>query len=84
MVQVVENLLAKAGDGRDSGSIPGLGRSPGGRNGNPFQYPWLENFMDRGTVGYNRSGLKESDMTEYACKYAWADIESLWSEDCKD
>ena len=40
--------------------------------------------MDRGTVGYNRWGLKESDMTEYACKYAWADIESLWSEDCKD
>ena len=36
--------------------------------------------MDRGTVGYNRWGLKESDMTEYACKYAWADIESLWSE----
>ena len=32
----------------DPGSIPGLGRSPGGRNGNPFQYYCLENPMDRG------------------------------------
>ena len=32
----------------DLGSIPGLGRSPGGGNGNPFQYFCLENFMDRG------------------------------------
>ena len=33
---------------RDAGSIPGLGRSPGGRNGNPLQYSCLENPMDRG------------------------------------
>ena len=33
----------------DPGSIPGLGRSPGGGNGNPFQYSCLENPMDRGT-----------------------------------
>ena len=32
----------------DPGSIPGLGRSPGGGNGNPLQYPCLENSMDRG------------------------------------
>ena len=32
----------------DPGSIPGLGRSPGEGNGNPLQYPWLENLMDRG------------------------------------
>ena len=32
----------------DPGSIPGLGRSPGGRNGNPFQYSCLENPMDGG------------------------------------
>ena len=32
-----------AGGTRDSGSIPGLGRSPGGGNGNPTQYPCLEN-----------------------------------------
>ena len=30
------------------GSIPGSGRSPGGRHGNPFRYSCLENFMDRG------------------------------------
>ena len=32
----------------DACLIPGLGRSPGGRNGNPLQYSWLENPMDRG------------------------------------
>ena len=32
----------------DLGSIPGLGRSPGEENGNPFQYSCLENPMDRG------------------------------------
>ena len=31
----------------DLGSIPGLGISPGGRHGNPLQYSYLENFMDR-------------------------------------
>ena len=36
----------KAGD---QGSIPGLGRSPGEGNGNPLQYPCLENPMDGGT-----------------------------------
>ena len=36
-----------AGDIRDAGSIPGLGRSSGGGNGNPFQCPCLENPMDR-------------------------------------
>ena len=32
----------------DLSSIPGLGRSPGEGNGNPLQYPCLENFMDTG------------------------------------
>ena len=32
----------------DPGSIPGSGRSPGGGNGNPFQYSCLENSVDRG------------------------------------
>ena len=44
---VVKNLPASAGDIRDSGSIPGLGRSPGEGNGNPLQYSCLENPMDR-------------------------------------
>ena len=37
-----------AGDARDVGSVPGLGRPPGGGNGNPLQYPRLKNSMDRG------------------------------------
>ena len=45
---VVKNLLTNAGDARDTGSIPGPGRSPGGGNGNPFQYSCLRNTMDRG------------------------------------
>ena len=47
MSLAVKNPPANAGDERDEGSIPGLGRSPGGGNGNPFQYSWLENSMDR-------------------------------------
>ena len=39
---------ATAGDPRDVGSVPGLGRSPGGGHGNPLQYSCLENPMDRG------------------------------------
>ena len=45
---VVTNLPANAGDARDVGSIPGLGRSSGEGNGNPLQYSCLEKSMDRG------------------------------------
>ena len=45
---VVKNLPANAGGARDASSIPGSGRSPGSGNGNPLQYSWLENSMDRG------------------------------------
>ena len=45
---VVKNPSANAGDIRDVGSIPVLGRSPGEGNGNPLQYSCLENPMDRG------------------------------------
>ena len=44
---VVKSLPANAGDIRDAGLIPGLGRSPGGGHGNPLQYSCLENTMDR-------------------------------------
>ena len=47
MALVVKNLPANAGDLRDMGLIPGLGRSPGGGHGNPLQYSCLENTMDR-------------------------------------
>ena len=39
---MVKNLSANAGDIRDVGLIPGLGRYPGDGNGNPLQYSWLE------------------------------------------
>ena len=42
-----KNLPANAGDTRDSGSIPGSGRSPGVGNGNPLQYSYLEKSIDR-------------------------------------
>ena len=45
---MVKNLPANAGGARDASSIPGSGRSPGSGNGNPLQYSWLENSMDRG------------------------------------
>ena len=45
---MVKNLLANARDTGDTGLIPGSGRSPGEGNGNPLQYPFLENSMDRG------------------------------------
>ena len=48
MVLVIKNSPANAEDIRDAGSIPGLGRSPGGGHGNPFLYSYLENPMDRG------------------------------------
>ena len=45
---VVKNLPANAGDIRDMGLIPGLGKSPGKGHGNPHQYSCQENPMDRG------------------------------------
>jgi len=45
---LVKNPPANAGDIKDVGLIPGLGRSPRGGHGNPFQYCYLENPMDRG------------------------------------
>ena len=47
VVLVVKNLPAHAGDIRDAGSFPGLGRSPRGEHNNPLQYSCLENPMDR-------------------------------------
>ena len=48
MALVVKSLPVNAGDIRDMGLIPGLGRSPGEGHGNPLQYSCLENPMDRG------------------------------------
>ena len=61
---MVENSSVNAGDTGDAGSIPGSGRSPGEGNGDPLQYSWLGNPMDR---GYSLWGHKELDTTEYSC-----------------
>ena len=59
-----KNLPANARDTGDLGSIPGLGRSHGEGNGNPFQYFCLENPMDRGAWWDTVLGVtKELDMT---------------------
>ena len=64
---MVKKPPVSAGDARDTDSISGLRRYPGGRNGNPLQDSCLENPMDRGLpmVGYSSWGCKELDMTEH-------------------
>ena len=67
---VVKNPLANAGDARDAGWIPGSGRSPGGGNSNPLQYPCLVNSMDGGAWWATQSRKpQELDMTEQLSIY---------------
>ena len=66
---MLKNLPANAGYAGDMGLNPGLGRSPGGGNGNQLQYSCLENPMDRGApAGYSPRGRKQSDTTEHLIK----------------
>ena len=74
MALVVKNPLLNAGDTRDTGSVPGSGRSPGGGHGNPLQYSSLENPMDRGawqTIVHEDAkswtGLKQFSMHAHRC-----------------
>ena len=64
--KVMKNLPINAGDIRNVDLIPGSGRSPGGRQGNPLQYACLENPLDRGAwqamahrVAKSRTCLKQ-------------------------
>ena len=60
---MVKNPPAKAADAGDTGSVPGLGRSPRGGNDSPRQYSCLENPMDRGAWWATVHGVaKESDV----------------------
>ena len=54
---MVKNLPANVGD---TGSIPGSGRSPGERNGNPFQYSCLGNPKDGGAWWETVHGVAKS------------------------
>ena len=67
MALLVKNLPVNAGDIRESGSIPGLGRSPGEENGNPlsilaWRIPWTEEPGGLQSMG------SQSDTTEHARK----------------
>jgi len=57
---VVKNPPANVGDARDTGSIPGWGRSPGGGNGKPLQYSCLENPKDRGAWRVTLHGVAKT------------------------
>ena len=61
---MVENLLANAGDARDTRLIPGPGRSPGEGNGNPLLLPWAGEPGGATVHGVT----KESDKTESLSK----------------
>ena len=64
------------------GSIPRLGRSPGGGHGNPLQYFCLENLMNREAwqAIYSPWGHKELDMTEQLIKYSTSINNKKWGE----
>ena len=57
---MVKNPPADAGDPGDAGSIPGLGRSPGGGSGRPLQCSCLETPRDRGAWWVTVRGVAES------------------------
>ena len=73
---VVKNLPDNAGDKRDAGSIPGLGRSSEEGNGNPLQYSCLKNPIDRGgwwaivhRVAKGWIQLKQPSTHTHLCNY---------------
>ena len=61
MAQMVKKSDCSEGD---RGSLPGLGRSPGGENGYPLQFSCLENSMNRGTWQATVHGITEMDIIE--------------------
>ena len=57
---MIKNLAVNAGDTGDASSIPGCGRSPGGRHVNPLQHSCQENPRDRGTRWATVHGVAKS------------------------
>ena len=74
---MVKNLPASAGD---AVSIPGLGRSPGGGNGNPLKYSFLENPMDSGAWWAKVHGVTKDLRHDLAIgtKQGGSLLETVW------
>ena len=66
----------------DLGSIPGLGRSPGGGHGNLFQNSYLENTHGkRSLAGYSPWDLKELDTSEWLSTHIWLiDLQNMFNK----
>ena len=80
LAQAVTNLPANAGVTRDTGSIPGLGRSPGEGHGNPLQYSCLGIPMDRGAWGLQSTGsqrVRQDWATEHKHTHTHSHTQSL-------
>ena len=70
---MVKNTPAKAGDIKDTGLIPGSGKSPARGHGNPLKYSCLENSINRGawqtTVYRATKELHMTEATEHTCTH---------------
>ena len=73
---LVKNPLAGAGERGDAGSIPGLGISPGGGNGNPLWYSCLGNWMDRGAwqATVPRVAMSGTQLSKHSCTHVWLEF----------
>ena len=68
---VAKNVPANAGNARDEGLIPGLGRSLGEGNDNPLQYSCLENPIDRRAWRITVQAVAELDTIEHTHTHAY-------------
>ena len=84
MALVVRNLPANAGDVRHVDLIPGLGQSPGGGHGNPFQYSCLENPMDRGAWWATVHRVAKSQICSHSLLQKYLQIKPLCSVLCRN
>ena len=90
MASAVKNQSADAGNARDVGLIPELGRSPGGGNGNPLPYSCLRNPMDRGSwwAAVHGVTVRHDRVTEHAfvftlsLRWQWLGVEGVGTDGC--
>ena len=87
-VVVIQNLPANEGDIRDMGLIPRSGRSSGRGHGNPLQYSYLENPMDRGAWStiVHRVAQSQTQLCNLECMHAgdyWGTQQSVLLESAR-